>query len=136
MVFVGFDNFPNYFINILIFVTLGDIFWFYSATFFNNSDHCKLSTFCKLFFTSYSFISLNKCNIFFAKNFLFVRNGLMKVQKFLFVMMPLFCNVVEERFCFFLVRHTGFFVFNKLLCFYGRIFVHFVFISNLCIIAF
>ena len=62
-VLVGFDSFPNCFMNILIFVTLGDIFWFYS-TFFININIILIESFCKLSFTSYNFISFNKFNIF------------------------------------------------------------------------
>ena len=62
-VLVRFDSFPNCFMNILIFVTLGDIFWFYS-TFFININIMLIESFCKLSFTSYNFISFNKFNIF------------------------------------------------------------------------
>ena len=59
MVFVGFDNFPNCFLNILIFVTLGDIFWFYFNTFFNNVNIMFIESFSKLSFASYNLISFN-----------------------------------------------------------------------------
>ena len=64
MVLVGFDNFHNCFLNILIFVTRGDIFWFYSTTFFNNVNIMFIENFCKLSFASCNFIFFNKCNIF------------------------------------------------------------------------
>ena len=64
MVLVGFDNFPSNFMNILIFVTLGDIFQFYSTTYSNKDNIMFIESFCKLSFTSYNFISLNKYDIF------------------------------------------------------------------------
>ena len=63
MVFVVFDNFPNCFLNFLIFVTRGDIFWCYSTTFFNNVNIMFIETFCKLSFASYNFIFFNKFNM-------------------------------------------------------------------------
>ena len=63
MVFVGFVNFPNCFLNILIFVMLGAVFWFYSTTFFNNVNIMLIQSFCKLPFASYNLIFFNKCNI-------------------------------------------------------------------------
>ena len=83
IVFIGFDNFPNCFLDILIFVTLRDIFWFYSTTFFNNFNIMFVESFCKLSSTSYNFIFLTISVIsLFSKNPLFVRNGLIKAQKF------------------------------------------------------
>ena len=84
MVFIGFDNFRNYFVNILIFVTLGDIFWFYSTTFFNDVNIMFIESFFKLSFTSYNFFPSVSVISLFSKNPLFVKNGLMIVQKFLF----------------------------------------------------
>ena len=63
MVLVGFDNFPNCFLNILINVRQGDIFWFYSTTIFNNVNIIFIESFCKLSFANYNFIFLNKGNI-------------------------------------------------------------------------
>ena len=63
MVFIRFDNFPNCFVNIFIFVTLGDIFWFYSTTFFNNVNIMLIESFCKLSFANYNFLFFNKWNI-------------------------------------------------------------------------
>ena len=103
MVLVGFDNFPNCFMNILIFLTLGDIFWLCPTTFFNNvnivfivSSHSLIIT----LFPSISVISL------LSKNPLFVRNGLMKIQKFSFVIMPLFVTLLKKDFMFFLLSET------------------------------
>ena len=64
MVFIGFDNLTNCFMNVLIFVTLGDIVWFYCATFFNNVNIMFIESFCKLSFTNFNFVSFNKCNVF------------------------------------------------------------------------
>ena len=63
MVLVGFDNFPNCFLNILINVRQGDIFWFYSTTIFNNVNIIFIESFCKPSFANYNFIFLNKGNI-------------------------------------------------------------------------
>ena len=77
MVLVEFDNFPNCFLNILIFDTLGDIFWFYSTTFSNNINITFTENLCK-----HSFAIVIS---WFPNNPLFVRND------------PS-CNVAEARF--------------------------------------
>ena len=53
MVFIGFDNFANCFMNILIFLALGDTFWFSSTTFFNNVNIMFIESFSKISSTSY-----------------------------------------------------------------------------------
>ena len=63
MIFVGFVNFPNCFLNILIFVMLRAVFWFYSTTFFNNVNIMLIQSFCKLPFAGYNLIFFSKCNI-------------------------------------------------------------------------
>ena len=112
MVLVGSDNFPNCFLNILIFVKLGDIFWFYSTTFFNNVNliaPLKFSvSFLSLDITLFSSICVVSL---FSKDPLFVRNGLMKVQNFLFAVMPFFVTLLRKDFMFFLLRET-----HKLRC--------------------
>ena len=115
--FVGFDNFCNFLLDILIFVTLGDIFWFYSTTFFNNINIMFIESFCKLSFLVITLFSSISVISLFSKNPLLVRNSLMKVQNFLFVVMPLFVTLLKKDFMFFfLKRHTSFVVFYKLLC--------------------
>ena len=98
MVLEGFDNFPIFFLSILIFVTLGDIFWFYSTTFFNMFLKVFASSLLlvTILFPSISVISV------FCENPLFVRNRLMKVQEVLFAVMPLFVTLLGKDFMFFL----------------------------------
>ena len=103
MVFVGLDSFPNCFLNILIFVMLGDLFWFYSTTFFNNANILFIESFCKLSFAIYGFNLFSKL---FSKNLLFARNGLKKFQKYLFVVKPIFVTLLRKDFMFFLLRET------------------------------
>ena len=103
MVFVGLDSFPNCFLNILIFVMLGDLFWFYSTTFFNNANILFIESFCKLSFAIYGFNLFSKL---FSKNLLFARNGLIKFQKYLFVVKPIFVTLLRKDFMFFLLRET------------------------------
>ena len=99
MAVVGFDNFPTSFLNSLIFVTLEDIVWFYSTTFFNSVN----IMFIKVFASSLSLIIILFPSIsLLSKNCLFARNDLMKVQKSFYVVMLLYSyNVVEERFYIF-----------------------------------
>ena len=103
MVFVGLDSFPNCFLNILIFVMLGDLFLFYSTTFFNNANILFIESFCKLSFAIYGFNLFSKL---FSKNLLFARNGLIKFQKYLFVVKPIFVTLLRKDFMFFLLRET------------------------------
>ena len=118
MVLVGFNNFPNCFLNILIFITLGDIFWFCSTTFFNNVNICSLRFFASsLSLVIFLFPSISVISFF--SNPLFLGNGLMKAQKFLFVIMSLFLTLLRKDFMFFLLSETHrFVVFYKLLCFF------------------
>ena len=86
MILVKFDNFPNCFLNTLIFVTLGDIFF---PTFFNNINiiiSCSLKDCASSLLLVIPLFS----SIRVIKNSLFVRNALMKVQKILFAVMLLF----------------------------------------------
>ena len=86
MILVKFDNFLNCFLNTLIFVTLGDIFF---PTFFNNINiiiSCSLKDCASSLLPVITLFS----SIRVIKNSLFVKNALMKVQKILFVVMLLF----------------------------------------------
>ena len=129
MVFVGFKNFSICFLNMVIFVTLGEIFWFYSTTFFNNVNIMFIENFCKLSFASYSFIFFS--NAVVPKNPLFATISLMTVQTFVvfFVLMPLFLTLLRKEFLF---RETQVSLsFISCYVYYGRTFVHFVFQSLL-----
>ena len=126
MAFIGFDNFPNFFMNILIFAGLGDIFWFCFTTFFNKS-------FYKLSFTSYNFVSFNKCNIFVLQKSFFCQKWLDESPKVFICDNARFSNVIDGYMIFWfsflvrLVRRTGFVVIYKPLCFFRQDFCSFYF---------
>ena len=112
LIFLGFDNFPNCYMNTLIFVKLAVIFLFFSTTFFNNVNIAFIESFFKLSFTSYNFVSFNKCKI------------LCSLKILLFTMMPVFVTLLRKAFLFFLLSETHSYVF------FGRIFVNLVFQST------
>ena len=125
LIFLGFDNFPNCYMNTLIFVKLAVIFLFFSTTFFNNVNIAFIESFFKLSFTSYNFVSFNKCKI------------LCSLKILLFTMIPVFVTLLRKAFLFFLLSETQVLLsFINRYVFFGRIFVNLFFNLLLVKIAF
>ena len=101
---------------------MGDIFWFYSTIFFNSVNIMFIESFSKVSFASYNFSFFNKWNLCSPKTLCLLEIAWWNSKSF-------FGKVCWGKilcFCF-IVRHTSFIVFYKLLCFLWQDFCSFCF---------